>query len=252
MTGTPNTSEGPIYFVESGNFDLPASCICAVDPNCQIQLGIYDYNEDTSGNSVTYDYYTLAYSIPGSVAGCFIMDSLFSTLECFYSDSNCWRSLISRIMNMTLLDAHSEALLKNIEPLVYDPESTRFPRNSSILSIVKELMIEQWYSSMSYDSYYQACAPIYCTYSAVVNTETAGGVALRLVSTVGGLTVILRLISPQLVQITCRLFGSRVRNEEQGNLEIVSKKQTRRGSQLISQMPLRKYHPQNIPSRKNV
>ena len=211
----PNISEATIHIIDFGELNLVTSCVCATDPYCQAPLGLYDDHEENRSQYI-FDYYALAYNIPGSVVGCFNFDSLRSTFECFYEDSNCWPILFSRI-NTIWLNAESDIPWVNIEPLHYDLNSSRFLRNTSILAIVKELMIEKWNWSSSYGSYYQTCAPIYCTYSDIAKTDTFGAVLVRLISTLGGLVVILRLITPELVKSVSRLFMSNIQSQQRGN-----------------------------------
>jgi hypothetical protein len=91
-------------------------------------------------------------------------------------------------------------------PLVDDPMLSRFPRNTTIAKIVKEIMIERWNSSTSYDRFYESCAPSYCTYSKKIRTKTIIEVIITLLSLIGGLIVPLQIITPHLVKFIFRLF----------------------------------------------
>ena len=65
-------------------------CICATDPDCQQPLPFYEYHWFYSNI-----YVVPAYTAPGLVLGCSTVDSLLSsTLECFYSDSDCFSMLL--------------------------------------------------------------------------------------------------------------------------------------------------------------
>jgi hypothetical protein len=105
------------------------------------------------------------YIVPGLVEGCSTIDSvLLSTLECFYSDSDC-------IKNITLyfietLPNPLELLWRFLpDPLIYNSTLSRFPPNTLISTIVKEIMIERWNPSVSYNRFYNSCAPTHCSYS---------------------------------------------------------------------------------------
>jgi len=108
-----------------------------------------------------------------------------------------------------------------IEPrhLIYDQGLSRFPPNTLISVILKNLMIESWNSSALYDRFYDSCAPSYCTYSKRTRTETVNSIILMLLSVIGGLTVVLRLITPHLVKCIIRLW------------ELLTKKQQRQQQQ---------------------
>ncbi|CAF4248423.1 unnamed protein product, partial [Rotaria sordida] len=43
-------------------------------------------------------------------------------------------------------------------------EQTRYELNSTIQTIIDNLMIEEWVIDISYKKYYEQCAPISCTY----------------------------------------------------------------------------------------
>ncbi|CAF1449457.1 unnamed protein product [Adineta steineri] len=189
-------------------------CICATDPYCQTSVvdpidQMYIWNPTTSFNEV-----------PGQVIGCFNFDSvLLSTLECYYSDS--CLALSYKYINFTL-DQFDTGLKKvNAKLLVYDPEASRFPPNTSIETILKELMIEQWNSSFAFDRYYETCAPIKCTYSQVTRTSSFIGTVLLLMSSIGGLSAALRLITPLLIKIIVRMKRQRApgqpKQQSQGN-----------------------------------
>jgi hypothetical protein len=65
-------------------------CICSTDPYCQASWKFFEIHPQV------YGYYLVAsYIVPGSVVGCFSVESLLlSTLECLYSNSNCLTMLL--------------------------------------------------------------------------------------------------------------------------------------------------------------
>ncbi|UJR19904.1 hypothetical protein I4U23_023036 [Adineta vaga] len=91
--------------------------------------------------------------------------------------------------------------------LVYDPAVDRFPPNTSISTIVKNMMIEQWNPSLLYDKYYNSCAPSHCTYSERVRSKTRIGVLITLLSMIGGLTVSLHFLTPYLGKFIFHVRG---------------------------------------------
>ncbi|CAF4347201.1 unnamed protein product, partial [Adineta steineri] len=100
-------------------------------------------------------------------------------------------------------------------PLIYNQTSTRFPPNTSVSSIVEEMMIEQWNTSLSFSDYYGACAPTYCTYTQIKHAETFSELLVTLISTVGGLVMVLRLITFQFVKIVFGLFQKKPKKQQQ-------------------------------------
>ncbi|CAF1166616.1 unnamed protein product [Adineta steineri] len=104
----------------------------------------------------------------------------------------------------------------DLHPLVYDPERSRFPPNTLISIIIKEMMVEQWNPSLSYKDFYESCAPNYCTYYKKIRTKTIVGIFTSLLSMIGGLAVSLRLITPHFIKFLFNLWATiRKRKQEQ-------------------------------------
>jgi hypothetical protein len=103
----------------------------------------------------------------------------------------------------------------NARPLVYDPKLSQYPPNTPISMIVKEIMIEKWNPSYSYNRFYELCSPSYCTYSQRIRAKSIFGVILTLVSVIGGLTVALRLITPTLVKLILNFLTIIIRRRQQ-------------------------------------
>ena len=127
--------------------------------------------------------------VPGIYIGCFLIEALLqSNLECFYSET-CFNQLLSRLpsvlsFNVTVLNASSRS---------------RFSTNSTIKALLDELMVEDWYTNITYANYYAGCQPIECTYT----HETRNGaisIVTTLIGLIGGLVTALKLICPRLVK----------------------------------------------------
>ncbi|CAF1613345.1 unnamed protein product [Adineta ricciae] len=61
--------------------------------------------------------------------------------------------------------------LTHFGPLIYNATTTQFSPYINVSTMFKAIMIEEWNSSTSYKSFYQSCAPIYCTYSQKMGTK---------------------------------------------------------------------------------
>ena len=189
-----------------------ADCICATDFNCQSAVNIKGVEEFPDGY---IDLDTL-YLVPGMTTGCFTIDSLLlSTLECFYLDS-CLSNLYL-ILSITFDATNTDLTWFRSRPLVYDQESSRFPPNTTLSVIARAIMIEQWNSSVSFDLYYEGCAPIYCTYSYTTHAFNLIEILIKSVSIFGGLTIVLRLITPSLVELVFKLLRKKVKRQQRGN-----------------------------------
>ncbi|CAF1040155.1 unnamed protein product [Adineta ricciae] len=178
------------------------TCVCANNPHCQSISAVYNNTYD----SVLDSEYNILSVLPDFRRSCRTTESLFlSTLQCFYSNSNCLSNLlnITEIQIPGLCERHP--LWCNIPSLVYDPTLHRFPPNTSISIIIKNMMIEQWNSSLSYDQYYHSCAPSHCTYSERVRSKTTIGILIVLLSMIGGLAATLHLLTPYLYKFIFHL-----------------------------------------------
>ncbi|CAF0954327.1 unnamed protein product [Adineta steineri] len=200
----------------SKNYSENIICQCVADPNCQgpIPFAI----ERTIGISLLpgfhFGQYPSDYVAPGLVDGCYSIDLLLlSTLQCFYTDSDCIHELFYYINKTYQASTNNPNLYAH--PLIYNQTSTRFPPNTSVSSIVEEMMIEQWNTSLSFSDYYKACAPTYCTYTQIKHTETFSELLVTLISTVGGLVMVLRLITFQFVKFVFSLLRKKPKKQQQ-------------------------------------
>ena len=174
------------------------NCICATNPRCQSLVAIYSNDEFTDRGRGPEPVYIVS----GVVASCFIINSLMlSTLECFYSNSDCMLTISSYIEEAYHRVADYPQPI-NVSLLVYDSASSRFAPNATIASIIKEIMVEKWNPSSFYSHYYELCAPINCAYSETRRANSAIGIIMSLVSTIGGLHATLKLITPYIVHTT--------------------------------------------------
>ncbi|CAF4151516.1 unnamed protein product, partial [Adineta steineri] len=187
------------------------NCICAINPYCQKQSSLYNWVTTSNNTNV----FIMTYAIPGSVDGCYALDSfLLSTLECFYSNSDCL-SILLNYMNTSYNLIDTEIPWFSPEPLKYDPLSNRFHPNTSLSDITKEMMIEQWNYQASFNLYYKTCAPNYCTYSYTARTYNYIGVITKIISTIGGLIVALRFITPHVVNFIYQFFNTKNKPSQQ-------------------------------------
>ncbi|CAF1388030.1 unnamed protein product [Adineta steineri] len=187
------------------------NCVCAINPYCQRQSGLYNPIITSNNTSVSI----MTYAIPGSIDGCYALDSfLFSSLECFYSNSDCL-SILLTYMNTSYNVIDTEIPWFSPEPLKYDPLSNHFLPNTSLSDIIKEMMIEQWNYEASFNLYYKTCAPNYCTYSYTARTYNYIGVITKIISTIGGLIIALRFITPHMVNFIYQFFQTKIKTSKQ-------------------------------------
>ena len=190
-------------------------CICAQDTDCRQSAGFYNISFMSYPGSNTLINDDLMYKIPGYVVGCSSFDSLLlSTLECFYSDSECFSIVLNYIETIYIWNVEDPQWF-NVRPLIYNSNSSHFPPNTSISEIVRNVMIEQWNVSFSYEDFYKTCAPNSCTYNELVYSQSAIDIIVSLISMIGGLVVLLRLITPYIVKFGYRLISKENRRRQQ-------------------------------------
>ena len=161
----------PSYFAE---------CSCGLDDQCHELMVFYNYT-----NKTVYDSYFLKFTVPNLFVGCDVISSVFiSTLECFFN-----QTCVNAIQNET---NWNESTILPILPIL-KMNASKFAPNTPIETLVNHLMVETWIKDISYNLYYEQCAPEQCTY-----TFEAGDNLLKAITTIlglfGGLLIGLKII----------------------------------------------------------
>ncbi|CAF0992437.1 unnamed protein product [Adineta steineri] len=174
------------------------SCICATDPHCQIP--VFDpVNTTTLSDAHQFS------EVTGSMQSCYVVDSvLVSTLECYYSHSCV--SILYKYINKSMSIFDTGISYFDVNILVNDSALTRFPPNTSLSTIVKALLVEEWNPVFSFDQYYEQCAPSKCTYSQELRTTDFLGIIIFVISIIGGLIAGVRLIASLLIKMIAVLW----------------------------------------------
>ncbi|CAF1468909.1 unnamed protein product [Adineta ricciae] len=172
------------------------SCVCAVNSKCQAPaMTNIDYENFGTG---------LNFNITGWVEGCFSIDSIrFSSLQCFYVESNCFQSLLAVLGRKDIAHSKFGRLSRSFRPLVHY-SITNYPPNTTVSIILDSLLLEQWNALLSYERFYEICAPSFCTYSIHMRKSFVEVITV-LLSVIGGIVVSLRLLTPHLVKSVAKL-----------------------------------------------
>ena len=179
-----------IYQLDNGS-----TCVCGANIDCATRSQIMKSFGNSTQMDLTIDSEVLM-DIPGLVVSCVPVNSLLlSTLECFYNQT-CLDELLSFFPTN-----------ENFNAMVASKKS-RFTYDSTVETIVSELMIEEWYTNISYEKYAAQCAPILCTYSKL-ERPNALFVLAQLIRSLGGLTLIFGFLISMIVR-----FIRRPRNVE--------------------------------------
>ena len=153
----------------------------------------------------------LMYTIPTLATGCSSLKSLLlSTLQCFYSDSDCLSIVLKYIKQIYEFNV-KESDWFDVQPLIYNPELSRFPPNTTIFDIIQNVTIEQWTVSFSYENFYYTCAPSNCIYTIYTHRRSLIEIIIIFISSISGLAFLFRFLTPYLITFI-KLFPSKINN----------------------------------------
>ncbi|CAF4134571.1 unnamed protein product [Rotaria sp. Silwood2] len=136
-----------------------STCSCGSSSSCQKPQGFFCRNVSCLKFNAQPNR-----TIPGMFLGCFPIDSiLLSTLECLY-DQSCIQMLIdSRSFDFSDIVVVSDNLT-NITALNQLAPS-RFLPNTSLETIISQLFMENWTTSVNFSAYFAQCQPDSCIYT---------------------------------------------------------------------------------------
>ncbi len=178
-----------VYMINVSNVAIApkshGSCNCRSSSTC-IQLSAFYHHPNSSS----------LFDVPDFYIGCYTIESLLqSSLKCFY-DQWCIDKLQSYILSRIIITV--VALDKSVSSL--------YSVNSTIQKLVDNLMIEEWNVLMMYETYYNECQPIQCSYK-VARKNDVIYIVTTLFGIAGGLTTTLKLIVPRLVKLARKKRG---------------------------------------------
>ncbi|CAF2577606.1 unnamed protein product [Rotaria sp. Silwood2] len=164
------------------------NCSCLIKESCPMPGGIYLY--DMWETDAFFDLNILIpnETLPGLVVDCLPLQTTFaSSLECFYNQT-CLNILLSTYSTMIDVEILNQSL------------SSRFPLTTSIESIVRKLFVEKFHIQINYNFYFDACAPVYCSYIRARRFNWIY-VITTLIALYGGLNAALYIITPYLIDL---------------------------------------------------
>ncbi|CAF1271274.1 unnamed protein product [Adineta steineri] len=125
-------------------------------------------------------------TIPGFQTGCYMLSALLqSTLEAFY--------------NQTFIDSFTNSS----EIIVNHLNSSN--SNWTIETLLNQMFVAQWLNTTSYERYFNSCAPDQCQYT-ITQYYNFIQVVTLVIGLFGGLTSILRIITPIIIMYICPFF----------------------------------------------
>lgn len=163
--------------------DILPSCSCVLN-RCSQRLGFYNMSNDDQN-------FTLIVDVPGMYSACYPLDGLqMSTFECWFNET-CIALILSHLAPFPVkqyFDPFKSSML------------IRFSPTTTIGDIIDELMIEMWTNVTNYETYYNICRPLTCTYTSYRRFDWLYTITI-LMSIFGGLSVSLQIICSLLVKL---------------------------------------------------
>ncbi|CAF1411290.1 unnamed protein product [Adineta ricciae] len=163
-------------------------CSCKNNGSCPLPGNIYLYH--ISEKFAIYDMNKIEIneSLSGIIIDCLpIQMTLSSTLECFYNEI-CLNILLSSYSNKMNISILNQSLL------------TRFNPKTKIELLINQLFIENIFNQTNYSEYYLQCLPNICHYN-YLNRFNVIYILTIFISLFGGISTILRAISPLIIQL---------------------------------------------------
>lgn len=201
------------------------SCACSTALNCPDKMWSGGQFICQYDNNCTIG--TTIWSIPGLKKSCTSLSSIFeSDLRCFF-DQNCVDTILS-LYNVGMPDrfplSNTTMAIKALNSSI----KSRFSPNTTILSMMEQMMIEEWLTTSNFEGYYESCSPSECTYKIARRLDITNMIS-TIVGFFGGLMTILGLIIPISASVTHRFiidlknhyYNSRNQTITTGNYTIV-------------------------------
>jgi hypothetical protein len=198
-----------------GNKYIPknstVACSCKNNGSCPLPGNLYLYNASEQFGIYDMNKIEVNKSLSGIIIDCLpIQMTLSSSLECFYSQS-CLKILLPLYPTQINISILNQSI------------PSRFNSTTKLESLINELFIEEILNKTSYTEYYSQCLPNSCqyTYSTRFNWIY---VLATLFGLFGGITTILRIITPFIIQLFFflkkRFFSKRLQQIEQSPSKI--------------------------------
>jgi hypothetical protein len=173
-----------------------SNCSCATSSSCLKPAVFFN------GSGPPY------YTAEDIFLGCTPLDSVLkSSLSCFFSPT-CLQSFLTAIP-LTGTDYLYNREPFSMMPLNFSSNNTQFRANDTLETIINALFIDSWSSEISYPHYFNACQPLHCTYVFTQRLDVTR-VATTFLSVFGGLSTILRFVTPHLIR-TLKKLSNRFR-----------------------------------------
>ncbi|CAF2577132.1 unnamed protein product [Rotaria sp. Silwood2] len=137
---------------------------------------------------------------------------------------------LESLLQSTLACLYDVSCINRIQFMYYSSNLTMHPLNrtlsapsATVKSLLNQLMVNQWETSVNYESHFEACAPLTCTYSFNTQADLLY-VVTTTIGVYGGISVALKLMVPYIVKIVHHLLIDR-RRRIQPTIDTISQSQ---------------------------
>lgn len=175
-------------FIPDGFLPLGANdtskdiCLCANNITCGINSAIYTDHPDLHIKTVDF-------IISNFYVRCYSLESLLpSTMQCFYDDSPCLgmiNDIISEYFPINFTQLNSS-------------QPSHFPIDTTVDNLLGNLFVDFWSKQLLYQSYFEKCQPIYCSYT-INQRKSPIEIVTTIAGLIGGLATIFKYASPYLL-----------------------------------------------------
>jgi hypothetical protein len=199
-----NSTEVGVEIWWRNSFDL--TCNCGTS-NSACSVSLASFCSFVASNLGLGCFPSRNISITGFMLACHPVDGyLLSSLECLQN-----RECLQQLLDMPAVYFNSTPIRPSngdkIEPGILNANST-FKANTSILEIMNLLTVDKWTEEVKFAAYYEQCKPAMCLYTITERLNIFSTIVF-VIGVAGGLSVVLRIASPTIVE--CARFLNRRR-----------------------------------------
>ena len=181
------------------------SCACSIALDCPDEQ--WSFGQILCEHSKNCSNRTVVWNVPGLVKSCTFLQSFHvSDLRCFY-DQHC----VDTLLSMYNVDMPSRLPLPrtilNIN-ILNSSTPSQFSPNTTILSILEQMAVDEWNITPNFELYFNACAPAQCTYTVSQRFDLLYVIS-TLVGLAGGIMIILRLFISNIARVIVWILALR-------------------------------------------
>ncbi|UJR16806.1 hypothetical protein I4U23_003705 [Adineta vaga] len=168
-------------------------CTCDVNATCYLPAGFYDIETIDNDGQVSIFLINASYTPNNWFMGCWPLESLVL--------SSLTNSFLTNQSTLNILAMHLKIPSNSTPTALIELEYAN--ENKTFEQLIKTSFVNRWSPSLNYSAYFTQCQPQICTYINVQHSSFLYILA-SLLALYGGLSVVLRLLVPHMINfINC-------------------------------------------------